>query len=176
MAILAVLRIGPASGYEIREFCRDRLSQFWNESFGQIYPALSRLAKAGLIRRLDDDARPRAARYALTSAGRRQLQSWIAEPVVPRVVRDEIVLKLLCGTEVPAAVHLEHLASARREAGIRVEAIRRARDELRKRVAGHPDAQYWELILRAGELVLEARLCWCDEATTTLEGRKWGGR
>ena len=160
------------SGYEIREFCRVRLRQFWNESFGQIYPTLTRLAEAGWIRRVDNEAKPRAAHYALTPEGRARLREWLAEPVAPRVVRDEVLLKLLCGNEAPPGVQAEHVGTAGREARKQLDDLRQRRDELETRAAGHPDLVHWRLMLRAGELILEARLRWCDEAAKALENDK----
>ena len=44
-AILGLLAIEPMSGYDIRKFVREVLSNFWNESYGSIYPVLAELTR-----------------------------------------------------------------------------------------------------------------------------------
>lgn len=166
-AILSLLRLGPMTGYEIREFCRTRFSYFWKESFGQIYPTLNRLGDERKIQALDVSDK-RGTRYELTDLGRNSLVGWLHEPPAPRVVRDELFLKLFCGGEALPSVHLDHIADARRVAKAELKELNAAVRELDELAAGHPDFTYWKLILRAGLLILEARLRWYEEAESEL--------
>ena len=50
MAILGLLEERDLHGYEIRRQLRDNLGILANVSFGSIYPALTRLEKAGAVR------------------------------------------------------------------------------------------------------------------------------
>src|SRR5713101_9932570 len=47
-AILGILSQGPMSGYAIKKFIEASISNFWNESYGQIYPILKQLSEEGL--------------------------------------------------------------------------------------------------------------------------------
>jgi DNA-binding PadR family transcriptional regulator len=49
LAILGLLEGGEMHGYEIRRRLRDELGVFSNVSFGSLYPALSRLERAGAV-------------------------------------------------------------------------------------------------------------------------------
>ena len=49
LAILGLLEGGEMHGYEIRRRVRDELGVFSNVSFGSLYPALSRLERAGAV-------------------------------------------------------------------------------------------------------------------------------
>ena len=49
LAILGLLHDQELHGYEIRRRLRDELGLFANISFGSLYPALSRLEKAGAV-------------------------------------------------------------------------------------------------------------------------------
>ncbi len=49
LAILGLLEGGEMHGYEIRRRLRDELGVFSNVSFGSLYPALSRLERAGSV-------------------------------------------------------------------------------------------------------------------------------
>lgn len=167
-AILSLVRIQPMSGYEIREFCRTRLKHFWNESFGQIYPTLAALADDGLIRPLEREENPRATYYELTEPGRAALREWVAQAATPRLIRDEVLLKLFCGGEATADVLLGHVESARQRAKEELVSLAEASRELQTYAKDHPDNPYWQLMLRAGELGFEARLRWCAEAEAVL--------
>src|SRR5215475_10772782 len=48
-AILALLREGPRTGYQIMSEIEERSSGAWRPSPGAVYPALSQLADEGLI-------------------------------------------------------------------------------------------------------------------------------
>jgi PadR family transcriptional regulator, regulatory protein AphA len=50
-AILGLLSQGPKSGYEIKQVVERTISHFWKESYGHLYPTLSRLMDEGLVRR-----------------------------------------------------------------------------------------------------------------------------
>ena len=88
LAVLGALSTGAMTGYEVRAAITQTLGAFWHESFGQIYPTLSRLEASGAIRPADaspDDRPSRAGgtsrrRYAITSAGQMQLRTLLAEP------------------------------------------------------------------------------------------------
>jgi DNA-binding PadR family transcriptional regulator len=49
LAILGLLEDQELHGYEIRKRLRDELGLFSNISFGSLYPALSRLERAGAV-------------------------------------------------------------------------------------------------------------------------------
>ena len=93
--ILGMLGWRPMTGYEIKAIVDKSTRFFWAASYGQIYPELRRLAKAGLI---EGRSEPQGGRqrnvYRLTAAGRRELRDWLhTEPEVLEV-RDEGILKL----------------------------------------------------------------------------------
>ncbi|MEW5918268.1 MAG: PadR family transcriptional regulator, partial [Gemmatimonadota bacterium] len=97
--ILGFLAQGvPLSGYELRKAIALSVGHFWNESFGQLYPELQHLTKAGLIQPVADrTATRRRARYRITPAGKRALADWAAAPAPPEPVRNELLLKVLFG-------------------------------------------------------------------------------
>jgi DNA-binding PadR family transcriptional regulator len=58
-AILGLLEEGDLHGYEIRRQLRDHLGILANVSFGSIYPALTRLEKAGAVMATEAPAMPK---------------------------------------------------------------------------------------------------------------------
>src|SRR5277367_6833605 len=98
-ALLGLLSIKPMSGYDVRQLIPESIGHFWRESYGQIYPALKRLAAAGLVTRRTERQKGRPDRnvYSLTAAGRKQLRDWLGTPAAQAVPRDELLLKLFFG-------------------------------------------------------------------------------
>jgi DNA-binding PadR family transcriptional regulator len=70
-AILALLREGPRTGYQIMSEIEERSGGAWRPSPGAVYPALSQLADEGLIAGEESDGR---RTYSLTEAGRRYVE------------------------------------------------------------------------------------------------------
>ena len=93
--ILGMLASRPRSGYEIKQLVDSSARFFWAASYGQIYPELKKLEKAGLITGGDSStgARQRTT-FELTAEGRRAARKWIEEPPEVLEMRDEGLLKL----------------------------------------------------------------------------------
>jgi DNA-binding PadR family transcriptional regulator len=70
-AILALLREGPRTGYQIMSEIEERSSGVWRPSPGAVYPALSLLADEGLISGAESDGR---RTFSLTDAGRSYIE------------------------------------------------------------------------------------------------------
>jgi PadR family transcriptional regulator, regulatory protein AphA len=78
--ILGMLRAGAKSGYEIKAKADVSTRFFWAISYGQIYPELKRLEKAGLIAGEADESTERRRRsYTLTAAGEQALHDWLVD-------------------------------------------------------------------------------------------------
>jgi PadR family transcriptional regulator, regulatory protein PadR len=72
--LLATLEVGPQHGYAIMELLRNRSRGRLDLPTGTIYPALHRLAHAGLVRsRWSTVGGRRRCTYELTAGGRRTL-------------------------------------------------------------------------------------------------------
>jgi len=93
--VLGMLAGKSRSGYEIKQLVDSSARFFWAASYGQIYPELKRLEKAGLIAGADSSqgARRRTV-YELTATGRKAARAWIASPPAVFEMRDEGLLEL----------------------------------------------------------------------------------
>ena len=114
-ALLGMLSIRPMSGYDIKKLIEASISNFWTEGYGQIYPILKTLVAEKLVTRTTQkqSGKPDRHVYALTAAGRRVLREWLARTPTPKVPRNELLLKLFFGEEIPVPVSLAHLAEFR---------------------------------------------------------------
>jgi DNA-binding PadR family transcriptional regulator len=94
-----MLRFGSRTGYDIKQKIEISTRFFWGASYGQIYPELKRLERAGLVA-AEPDPRGGVKRTAfrLTEAGERALHDWLADPGAQLFeMRDEALLKLFFG-------------------------------------------------------------------------------
>jgi PadR family transcriptional regulator AphA len=179
-AILGCLSIRPMSGYDIRQFLERTVSHFWSESYGQIYPALQELERAGLAEaREESGERGRERRvYRITAAGRRVLRKWLKKPAAPVRPRYEHSLKLFFGRMVGPEVALEHIGRLRSETTAGLARYREFEKELRRRAREEPDsdAPYWLIVLRGGIRYMEMAMKWCDESGKLLKSLPHGSQ
>jgi PadR family transcriptional regulator, regulatory protein AphA len=94
--ILGMLKLGVATGYDIKKVIDFSTRFFWTASYGQIYPELKRLRKAGLVR-AEQEPRGKVKRtvYSLTPKGEQALHEWLTDSQdVLFEIRDESLLRL----------------------------------------------------------------------------------
>jgi PadR family transcriptional regulator AphA len=97
--ILGMLKLGVGTGYDIKKVIDFSTRFFWTASYGQIYPELKRLRKAGLVR-AEEDPRGKVKRtvYSLTPKGEQALHDWLTDSQdVLFEIRDESLLRLFFG-------------------------------------------------------------------------------
>src|ERR1039457_6885435 len=109
--ILGGLSVQPdLSGYDIRKGIQQSIGYFWAESYGQIYPALKRLASEGLIApSSSSNGRRGRQTYVITDKGRTSLRQWLCLPFHNEPPRNEFLLKLFFGHEAAPGVATAHL-------------------------------------------------------------------
>jgi PadR family transcriptional regulator, regulatory protein AphA len=94
--LLGMVAQGPMSGYDIKQTADSSTRHFWQISYGQIYPELKALEKAGMVQAAEAarGSRQRTL-HRLTDTGTEALADWISDPAVsPVELRDEMLLKL----------------------------------------------------------------------------------
>lgn len=94
--ILGMLKLGLGTGYEIKQVIDFSTRFFWTASYGQIYPELKRLRRAGLVR-AESDPRGKVKRtvYSLTPKGEQAFREWLTDSEdVLFEIRDESLLRL----------------------------------------------------------------------------------
>ena len=170
LAILAVLSVRPMTGYAVREAIRDQLGHFWSESFGQIYPALSKLAAGGFIERTASE-RANSSLFRLTASGEQRLTELLRSPIEASPPRSGLMLRLFFGhvTGVPAAVEL--VSDARAAALGQLDLFAGLRSLAAAEVAGGRDAEHWPwwlITISAGEHTARATVAWADESLAAL--------
>ena len=74
-----MLAIESMSGYDLGQTIRGSVRHFWNESYGQIYPNLKKLAGGGFVRSKTErqKGKPNRQIYSITKKGHERLARWL---------------------------------------------------------------------------------------------------
>ncbi|GGG76916.1 PadR family transcriptional regulator [Sinomonas atrocyanea] len=94
-ALLALLRVGPLSGYDLQKQFSLSVGHVWHAPDSQIYPELRKMEAEGLIEGEEQPRGQRATRrvYHVTPAGERAFLDWMGTPLEYARVRDPAHLR-----------------------------------------------------------------------------------
>jgi DNA-binding PadR family transcriptional regulator len=171
-SLLGVLSLGPMSGYQMRQFMERSTGNFWNESFGQIYPALKGMLVNGLVEVLEDaegEGHPAKKVYRITTAGEEHLRSWLGVPLKPHKVRNELLLKVFFGDKSERGVLAEQVQGWRARYAEDLRRYQGVLQEMESVYARQPGMPYWRMTVRYGIAEATMILAWCDETLAELE-------
>jgi len=169
-ALLGFLALRPMSGYDIKKWVEASISNFWNENYGQIYPALKSLTEAGLATKTSDETAGGRARhvYALTEEGRAELERWLAEPTRPPSIRFEHLLKLFFGANADVGVSIEQIEARRVDCVSELKRFRSIEYAISESESDAAQRPFWLMTVRNGIRATEADIEWCDESLVEL--------
>jgi len=169
-ALLGLLSLEPMSGYDMKAFITRSIGYFWQESYGQIYPALKRLHAGKLVTRKvsGKTGRPDRHIYSITPAGRKHFQKWLETETEPDRLRIELLLKLFFGPMAGPETQKRHVEALLHQ---QTERLKQFEQVERGMLREHEDEDfhpYWYSTLRFGILVTQARVKWCRETLTRI--------
>ena len=163
-----MLTLGPMSGYDMKQRIQFSIGNFWNESYGQIYPTLKRLEEEGAVRSAEEGKAGRLV-YSITASGRKRLKAWLEMAPRQRVPRNELLLKLFFGQSAPTKTVRAHVLETRARYAVDLERYETStRPTIHDRQRGKPGLPFYLSVLSYG--IHEARMivAWCDETLATL--------
>ncbi len=179
-AVLGVLNLYPASGYDIKRFCDAGVAHFWNENYGHLYPVLHQLVHEKLIEPITKDAGPTEQAsgrnrivYQITGLGRSALKQWLTEPVRPTPPRLELLLKMTFAGAAEQDFLLDELQRLRQGHLERQEMMQKALVKLENdpKAQKWPGFPYWVATIRYGLLDAGFRISWYAETAARI--RSW---
>lgn len=93
---LGMLTDGEASGYDLKKCFESSFGHFFPAGYGSIYPALSTLARNGLVEfvQIPQDGKPDRKVYNITEKGREELIAGLAIPNPSHKIRSEFLATL----------------------------------------------------------------------------------
>jgi DNA-binding PadR family transcriptional regulator len=165
--ILGMLGLGARTGYDVKGIVDQSTRFFWNASYGQIYPDLSRLEQLGLVKgKLAPTGGRKRKEYELTAAGRRALVEWAAGPADMPVLRDESLLKLFFADALPLEQALEQIRSRRAGHEEFLAFLRQVEAE------STGELPFANLVLQYGIEYAEFNIEWCRRQEKRLHERE----
>ena len=142
LTLLGLLDREPSHGYDLK---RDYDTFFVRGKplpSGQVYSTLSRLARDGKVVAGESEAGggPDRKRYAITPAGRSEVEAWLAEPVdgdpnLQTVLFVKVVLALMLGRDAEGYLNAQRASHLRRMRELTT--IRRSGDPVDALLADH---------------------------------------
>lgn len=171
--LLALLSSRSRHGYELKKELEERTGSLWELNVGQVYTTLSRLERDGLVTQVGTEPVEHGSQdqrqYALTDAGRREIEGWFAQPRTrPAPDRDELVIKLTLAASLDQ-VDLDAVIDAQR--GATTEELQRY---TRLKAAADPADLARLFALDAVIAQIDAELRWleqCRQRHDMLRGR-----
>ena len=167
--ILGMLKLGVATGYDIKRVIDTSTRFFWTASYGQIYPELKRLRKAGLVR-AEQAPRGKVKRtvYSLTPKGEKALHDWLTDNQdVLFEIRDESLLRLFFGDLLSRDEVIENLRTQEQIFGLVLQRFREIEVGARQGVA--EGRVYPYVALRYGLDFITFARDWYAETARRLE-------
>ncbi|CAJ1001709.1 MULTISPECIES: PadR family transcriptional regulator [Bacillales] len=97
--ILGFLSYTEMSGYDIKQAFSNSIGFFYDASFGAIYPALRKLEDEGYVtkREVIQSGKPNKILYSITEAGREAFRKEMLTPILPPVLRSDMLVKIFFG-------------------------------------------------------------------------------
>jgi DNA-binding PadR family transcriptional regulator len=168
--LLGLLTIEPMSVYDLGQVIRDSVGHFWNESYGQIYPNLKKLAAEGMVTSKTErqEGKPDRHIYAITKKGRKRLAAWLEVKPQPEIPRNELLLKLFFGAQVSPEISIQHVERMVESERAFLREFKRIELEEISKNEQYPDTPYWKMAARFGQFELEAHLRWGEETLAEL--------
>jgi PadR family transcriptional regulator, regulatory protein AphA len=168
--LLGLLTIEPMSGYDLGLTIRESVGHFWNESYGQIYPNLKKLANDRFVTCKTDrqTGKPDRRIYSITDKGRQRLTEWLAVPPQPEIPRNELLLKLFFGEQVPTQILIGYVKRMAEERRALLKLLERVEREEIDKNQHYPGAPYWRMAAHFGQMEMRAHLRWATETLAEL--------
>jgi len=171
--ILGLLTVRPKSGYDIKQNIMRSTNNFWRESYGQIYPTLSQLLHDGCVSCTTKRCGARSRKvYKITKKGRKVLKIWLPKPPEPTIERNELLLKLFFGKNVPPEVCIEHVELWRLQVEDTLQYLQEVEEHIKTEHGNYEEQPYWIMTIKYGRMHAHTELEWCDDALRILRKLK----
>ncbi|GAA2794011.1 PadR family transcriptional regulator [Saccharopolyspora taberi] len=159
--MLGLLESGPRHGYDLKRAHDERFGHSRALAYGQVYSTLSRLLRDGLVavEGVEAGEGPERKRYAITEAGVRKVEQWLATPEKPvadlhNTLYTKVILAVQSGRDATEVLDAQRAAH-----------LRRMRELTRRKTESAPADQ---LVHDYALFHLDADLRWLELAVSRL--------
>lgn len=168
--LLGLLRVENLTGYEIKKIIDTRMSFFWQESYGQIYPELNALLKEDYIFEVRYDDKENSGhekiKYAITDKGVKELKFWMEAENEKESTRSEFFLKMYLSTDENSTDMKRHIEEFYDRSQLQLEMFRKIEAQLIEHVDIHSNHRQ---ILNVLSLGIKQQELYCNWSKQLLE-------
>jgi DNA-binding PadR family transcriptional regulator len=164
------------TGYDIKKTVANRMSYFWDLSYGQIYPTLKTLEEDGLITKQiqQNQNRPDKKMYTITDSGRNQLRAWLSKPAKKETHKYEVLLKIIFGDQANLQINEKHLQEFRENNQKIFDTMTEFENSILPNLKQNDQYFYVLLTVLLGKNISKASVEWADTAEKMLHEHVWG--
>jgi len=166
--LLGLIMDSNLSGYDIKKIIEKRLKYFWNESFGQIYPELSKLTKEGYLEIVGEGIKGKKI-YGITELGKKELSLWLERPSDIEQMRFELMVKAQLGKFRTTENFIKDLENYRYLVNKDIDEMKSINEQLKPILDLDITHVYMQKTLELGLSVKQTYSNWCTEMITLIE-------
>jgi DNA-binding PadR family transcriptional regulator len=164
--LLGFLKCGEMSGYQMKQCMAESTSNFFDASFGSIYPTLKKLEKGKLIsmRGVVEGGKFKKM-YSITESGAAAFMQWLQEPIDFSKIRPDHLVKIFFFSFLPKEKAAENIRYFQRK----VEEVLNKLRHQEKNEGGNADG-FMLATLRFGIEYYSFIMTWCDDLIKKIKG------
>lgn len=171
--LLGLLQEENLSGYEMKKIIDIRMSFFWQESFGQIYPELNKMAVEGLVEisnnESGEDVKREKIRYKITPNGEKELKKWMEKEIEKDTVRSEFLLKLFLSTPKNAPEMRRNILEFKEQSEEKIKLFSLFEAQLNQAIDVHNNHRQILYVLNLGIRQAKLYIDWSEEILRDME-------
>jgi len=174
--LLGLLQEEDLSGYEMKKIIDKRMSFFWQESFGQIYPELNKMAEEGLVEILGTESegniKREKIRYKIIPKGEKEFKKWMEEENEKDTVRSEFLLKMYLSTPKNIEETQRHIIKFKEQSEKKLELFNLYEAELKQIIGVHNNHKQILYVLNLGIRQAKLYIDWSEEVLKDIENKE----
>ena len=151
-----------------------RMSFFWQESFGQIYPELSKMIEEGLIDFSNTESTGKIKRekilYKITPKGEKELEEWMEAENEKDTSRSEFLLKMFLSTDKNVEEMRKHIIKFKEQSEQKLELFNLFDVQLNQNIEIHNNHKQILCVLNLGIRQAKLYIDWSKEMLENLQG------
>ena len=170
--LLGLLQEERLSGYDMKRIIETRMSFFWQESYGQIYPELGKMKEEGLIAICDiepaGDKKREKTKYVITPKGQMELKKWMEAENEKDTTRSEFLLKMYLSTDKNVEEMRKHIHKFKEQSEKRLGLFNVFEAQLKQNKETHNNHKHILCVLDLGIRQTRLYIDWCTGMLGTL--------
>lgn len=171
--LLGLLQEEELSGYEMKKIIDIRMSFFWQESFGQIYPELSKMIVEELIdfssTKTTGKIKREKIRYKITLKGEKELKEWMEAENEKDTSRSEFLLKMFLSTDKNVEEMRKHIIQFKEQSEQKLQLFNLFDLQLNQVIEMHNNHKQILWVLNLGIRQAKLYIDWSKEILERLE-------